>query len=447
MGKQQKQRPANLNEIASRYLAGASLRGLASELKVTHLTMKRWMRECGIKTRLRIEQHNLTLDPVKDMQIRQEYESGQTSHQLATKHGLSGVTIIKAIRRAGGRIRTAREANRDNILALVAQQRHFTDEQESLMAADYIAGMSSGRIATKWRCSKGVVFSALRRQQTPKRVCTCQHSLDEAAFDKADCNPEAAYYVGLLMADGSVDGKGHLQFSLSGEDGNHVDDFKRFLKATHPVSIRTPKTQFASAKPCKTISITSRRLVGALASYGIVPNKSNPEFGRPVARLQNNPHFWRGMICGDGYLSIMNSRGSILPVIGLVGLKIHMEQFRDYVLTITPAGGQVKPRMSIWQFKVTGSHALAVARVLFEGQSVCLPRKLAIAHEMLAREKVKPLKQHKIYLEFGGRKMSYSDWERHLGLRRGSVYERIRRGWSVEQTLATPRATAGIVSP
>jgi hypothetical protein len=42
------------------------------------------------------------------------------------------------------------------------------------------------------------------------------------------------------------------------------------------------------------------------------------------------------------------------------------------------------------------------------------------------------------YLEHNGRRMLISDWAAELGVNRALLTKRLKRGWSVEQTLTTP---------
>lgn len=43
------------------------------------------------------------------------------------------------------------------------------------------------------------------------------------------------------------------------------------------------------------------------------------------------------------------------------------------------------------------------------------------------------------FIEFRGKNQTQAQWERELGLRRGQIYDRLARGWSVESALALPR--------
>lgn len=46
-------------------------------------------------------------------------------------------------------------------------------------------------------------------------------------------------------------------------------------------------------------------------------------------------------------------------------------------------------------------------------------------------------------IEFHGKRLTQSEWETELGLRRGQIYDRLSKGWSIERTLLTPRGTVG----
>ena len=44
-----------------------------------------------------------------------------------------------------------------------------------------------------------------------------------------------------------------------------------------------------------------------------------------------------------------------------------------------------------------------------------------------------------VFLEFSGRRLNIAQWAEVIGISRFILYERIRRGWSVEDALTTPR--------
>jgi hypothetical protein len=42
------------------------------------------------------------------------------------------------------------------------------------------------------------------------------------------------------------------------------------------------------------------------------------------------------------------------------------------------------------------------------------------------------------FLEHLGKRQSLSAWARELGLSKGAIFQRIKRGWTVERALSTP---------
>lgn len=51
------------------------------------------------------------LTPELDKEIRDRYEAGESAQLIAPDFGVAPITILKAVRRAGGRIRTRQEAD------------------------------------------------------------------------------------------------------------------------------------------------------------------------------------------------------------------------------------------------------------------------------------------------------------------------------------------------
>lgn len=69
------------------------------------------------------------------------------------------------------------------------------------------------------------------------------------------------------------------------------------------------------------LSIYSNRICDKLAEYGIVPRKS--KIAEIPESMKNNRHFWRGMIDGDGWVS--------LKMLGLCGTLSVVSSFRQFI--------------------------------------------------------------------------------------------------------------------
>lgn len=119
------------------------------------------------------------------------------------------------------------------------------------------------------------------------------YSVETDKFSSVD-SPEKAYWLGFLMADGSVD-RYSLRIELSERDLSHLTKMQSFLKSNHPIS----KTR----KGCHRISINSTELVKSMKKWGIVPNKTDKAISTPEIESRLIPYFYRGFFDGDGWFT------------------------------------------------------------------------------------------------------------------------------------------------
>ncbi len=266
-------------------------------------------------------------------------------------------------------------------------------ERDSLIRADYEAGLSSPVLGRKWGCCPGAIRAAVRRaggqsrtisesirgRRFPHRSCT----LNEAAFDDVLSNPVAAYFAGLLFADGCIGtkkgGQSTVSLGLSGDGDTLVYALRDFLGSSHKVRVEVPEGGYATQERKTSLAVASDRLVQALSHYGLTPRKSMTATV-PDSMLFNRD-WWRGVIDGDGWVAI-SAKG--VPIIGVVGTRETCEAFMTFVRTITPSKARATPLNSIWQSKAGDSNAYRVALAVYANCQLALPRKLATAQEIIA---------------------------------------------------------------
>ena len=104
-----------------------------------------------------------------------------------------------------------------------------------------------------------------------------------------------------------------------------------------------------------------------------------------VLVLQDNPFFWAGMVCGDGWFTT-RMRKYRYPVIGLTNSLSIMTQFREYCHTLTGTWPKIGPNGGIWKLTYSCRAARIITRALFANAPFALPRKLAIAREIMAEK-------------------------------------------------------------
>lgn len=311
--------------------------------------------------------------------------------------GISKANLEKIFQCTTNTIRRACEASAARNGIYLPAEDHFAlgIEQEREVIALYDAGWTTHTVALQMGIGHTTVSAILDRHGRKMRTSVesrtlrgtdRRYRLHETAFDDAENNPAAAYFVGLLMADGCVsrgkDGKRHpaIQLHLQRRDVAIIESFRSFLGSNHPITFRDNLCN-GKMHPQARFSVNSARLAAALARYGVVPQKT---VTAQLIGLEMNPHAWRGCIDGDG--SICFARANNLPLLCLVGSRFLLAQFREFVLSIE-SRTKAKVRQgngNVWQFAISGCYAQEVIRVLYEGAPVALQRKAENATRALA---------------------------------------------------------------
>jgi hypothetical protein len=220
------------------------------------------------------------------------------------------------------------------------------------------------------------------------------------AHRKYDHNPhafskltdQAAYFIGLLMADGYVNKKSveegpkantSFGIALHGQDVDVLHKLKSFLGSQHPVTIYKNK----EGRPRCRFSIRCNHIVKDLAHWGVRNKKTSTAKAHPG--LIDNTHFWRGVVDGDGEIDCNDG----CPELSLISSAQLMGQFLDFIgPLITPAKAvsvpSVKGRCNL-VCRLHGHSAQKVIEAIYEGQSLGIDRKVSMAHHLIKTYKGK----------------------------------------------------------
>lgn len=250
---------------------------------------------------------------------------------------------------------------------------HLSSEEVNEVCERYQAGESGTQIARDFGISAPAIYMWLRKRDVPRRSSSeAQRKclVNENVFDQL--TEESTYWIGFLMADGNIsirkDGSPELALVLANKDKDHVEKFRKFLESTHAL-IDVPSTRATR------FSVRSKKLVDILAKYGIVPNKSL-NTSAPIV-LNMNPHFWRGVVDGDGHLAI-DSHNRVR--LSLCGSKELMTQFLTFIKKHNPnCGATVKSHKSIFRVQLACKSAVRTIQLLYTNCSIALDRKKSIA--------------------------------------------------------------------
>lgn len=219
-----------------------------------------------------------------------------------------------------------------------------------------------------------------RGQRPPRSYFTRRRkcSLNEGAFEVI--TEESAYWIGFIMADGCItrdrpDSSGwrRLKVNLKSSDVDHLRRLQSFLEYGGKVAMRD-NNRYCS------LEVNSARLTASLRKYGVIEQKSRRT---SVNHLDNNLHFWRGMIDGDGTLYISKN---MYPSLSLCGSETILNQFAAYVVKIFPSVNKpsIRKCAGIKQLAIAGQKAIALTHHFYSNCSVALDRKLQIARTIMS---------------------------------------------------------------
>ena len=357
--------------------------------------------------------------------------------------------------------------------------RILTNDQETEVCSLYLSGLSTPAIATRIGIERGLPLAVLQRHRIARRDPSAAHRrlpLNQAAF-ATPLTEEAAYWVGFLLADGTVSGA-TVKLGLAPIDRGHVERFRDFLGSGHKLQFEPPKP---AALPGSTglvsLAFNSPQVRDDLARYGVSEKKSLT--ANPTGGVENMPSMWRGLVDGDGWVSI-NKRGR--PVIGLVGSYATIKAFIAFA---RQQGVVTRARPAemgkIWQTSFSCRNGALLIKSLYANDAVALERKREVGLRAVAEyEKdivavaasricsvagcgrvcfVKPhCKKHWRRLKktgspnLIGRRKGHSitwngetrdlhEWARFIGIHASTLSARLRLNWSVERALTTPLNT------
>lgn len=182
----------------------------------------------------------------------------------------------------------------------------------------YNEGFSSTKIAEKYNVTCHTITSCLKNNGIELNNIYHNKSLNRSYFKTID-SYDKAYFLGLIMTDGSVGSNtNEISITLKAED---IDILKVFSEKIHNENkIYIYKRQEA------TIKFKSKELKEDLKQYGIIPNKTKYPMSIPNINESLIPHFIRGLIDGDGWISAKGKQ------IGFCGCEQLVTEVRDFLV-------------------------------------------------------------------------------------------------------------------
>lgn len=373
--------------IRAAYTAGATKLALAEQWKCTQLNISEALWALGgnprnTRCKVPVDQHAT---------IIARYTSGDSAETISKDFGVTNNTILGVLKRHQVPVRNLNTNKVEEIL---------TPSTCKEIVSVYLEGESTLSIASRLGVTKSAVRHVLIKHKTTRRSMSDakrKHTFDPFAFSNP--NADGRYWIGMLMADGSVSlrkyGSPLVRLGLALGDVEHVKMFQRYLKSTHKLTISPPKQNvlFLGKHLCNTqgaveLQIASKQLVEDLIHFGVVPGKTKRAC---VNHLEQDRDFWRGVIDGDGSLGWYNRTyvdGSPyrIPFLNLATSSEElMGQFYSFIQPTIP-GCRAKPHYTtprLMAFTIAGKYAIQAIRLLYDQCQTSLERKLKIAGSII----------------------------------------------------------------
>jgi len=268
-------------------------------------------------------------------------------------------------------------------------------KEKSQVVSLYLEGISTVKLGKRFGITPTAVWGILKRRGTLIREmseASRRFALRQDAF--ATVTPEAAYWVGFLMADGTISGR-QIACTVSECDMGHLEKLRDFLGYGGEI-IRIPGGDLGKYKRKATVrlAVSSARLVKDLNRFGIVPRKTHTAC---VNLLESDRHFWRGVVDGDGWIKQVQLSGTgnqPLPGLSLVGSFSLLTQFQAWAQALGVACN-VNAHKSIFRVDILGRNAWTLLRELYRDCSVALCRKTQRVQEALKWQYIDVLRGEK----------------------------------------------------
>lgn len=136
-----------------------------------------------------------------------------------------------------------------------------------------------------------------------------------------------------------------ISVTVKASDWQQIVKLRKFLQCGHAIS-------WGVSRPTVSLKVSSRKLVSDLSKFGIYVNRESV-----VMQLENDRHFWRGMLDGGGSLGLYKGYVKL----GLTANKSNCQKF----LAWTQTKAKVLPRGSNYSVTLAGSPALSVCEILY----------------------------------------------------------------------------------
>lgn len=227
----------------------------------------------------------------RNLKIKELYESGTPRNDIAKQFGISPSSVSSIAKQMGANTSPTKKIHPyEKDICFLYQKGHSAKEILSMLNLTF---------------SENTIIAAIKRNGIEIRPTGVISEGNHYCFHSI-ANERAAYFLGLMTADGNVMLKNDsrhssvAQFGLDQKDRYLVEAMNRFWgrddsRVNDHIRVTDGRTRIMSH-----ITICSDQICKDLISYGCVPNKSKNLSVVPDIDERLLPHYIRGFFDGNG---------------------------------------------------------------------------------------------------------------------------------------------------
>lgn len=246
------------------------------------------------------------------------YLEGYTRDEIGSKLNYSPSTVSQWITDEG-----------------VSKTNYYSEEFKEMVVQEYVQGFDSTELSNKHDLNKGTLMDWVRKRGKSRLSGPDTKIGNVNYFDIID-SEEKAYWLGYIMADGSVslyNNQYSLKLTTQKNDANTIKDFLESINSTNKIyygigNYLKVNGEYNEYARC---SLTSKHMISRLIELGVVPNKSGKEkIPAEIKGTNLEKHFIRGYFDGDGTVSY-NEETGVIKVVIYTASKDMISDFNKYM--------------------------------------------------------------------------------------------------------------------
>lgn len=241
------------------------------------------------------------IDSEIEQQIIKCYQNGKSCRAVGKQYNVSETTVFNILGRYNIPTRT-----KGGIYELPLEK----------VINSYTSGTSIMELAKIYNVSPSTICNYLEKANIPRNNLYHNLNLRRDYFSVID-SFDKAYYLGFLITDGCVGDNNCITLELQAEDDYILKILSNKICNENPI--------YYSPRNEASLSFKSQQIKDDLAKYGVVPRKTDLVY-LPTLSDDMMPHLIRGMIDGDGWISVCSHQ------LGFCGNSNTVTQMRDYLV-------------------------------------------------------------------------------------------------------------------